>query len=180
MILDLVLVAAGTVLFAVLAALQEKKLSRTKDNFFANICRAAVLSGVFVSIIRLIVLFTKIENMAAVETYDFSLDFSKFAIMFFVKLRPLLIGLLVNVICLPFTKKNNAEQNDVSETEQVSCKIKLLSPREKEVARLAGRGYSNMQIADELFISVETVKRHLSTVFEKLEISSRHELPVIE
>ncbi len=35
------------------------------------------------------------------------------------------------------------------------------------------RGYTNAQIAEELFISVETLKRHMATIFEKLGIESR-------
>ena len=54
----------------------------------------------------------------------------------------------------------------------------LLSRREKEVANLAAQKYTNAQIAEELFISQETVKRHLSTIFEKLDISSRKDLEI--
>ena len=59
------------------------------------------------------------------------------------------------------------------EAYQIIC---LLSRREVEVARLADRGYTNAQIADELYISVATIKRHLATVFEKLGITSRRDL----
>ena len=45
------------------------------------------------------------------------------------------------------------------------------------MARLAGTGRSNKQIAAELLISVHTVGAHLSQVYRKLAISSRSELP---
>ena len=64
----------------------------------------------------------------------------------------------------------------VPEKEPGSQACSLLSRREKEVALLASRGYTNTQIADELYISVATVKRHLATIFEKLNINSRREL----
>ena len=48
-----------------------------------------------------------------------------------------------------------------------------LTPRELEVLRLVAAGRSNREIADALFISVPTVKRHLSTLFGKLEVPSR-------
>ncbi|MEI7054193.1 LuxR C-terminal-related transcriptional regulator [Nocardioides sp. CCNWLW239] len=51
-----------------------------------------------------------------------------------------------------------------------------LSPRESEVARLAGAGQRNQEIADRLFISINTVKKHLAAAMRKLEVGSRTEL----
>jgi predicted ATPase/DNA-binding CsgD family transcriptional regulator len=48
-----------------------------------------------------------------------------------------------------------------------------LTPREMDVLRLVAQGRSNREIADSLFISVPTVKRHISTVLGKLALPSR-------
>jgi DNA-binding CsgD family transcriptional regulator len=48
-----------------------------------------------------------------------------------------------------------------------------LTRRELEVLRLVAAGRANRQIAEALFISVPTVKRHLSTILGKLGVSSR-------
>jgi pimeloyl-ACP methyl ester carboxylesterase/DNA-binding CsgD family transcriptional regulator len=48
-----------------------------------------------------------------------------------------------------------------------------LSQREAEVLRLISQGKSNQQVADELVISLHTVKRHVSNVFHKTGVSSR-------
>lgn len=50
--------------------------------------------------------------------------------------------------------------------------------REKEVINLICQGLKNKQIADKLFITETTVRHHLSSVFEKLNVSSRLELVV--
>jgi DNA-binding NarL/FixJ family response regulator len=54
----------------------------------------------------------------------------------------------------------------------------VLSDREIEVLRLATRGLSNQQIADELFLSLRTVQAHLGHIFNKLQVSSRTEAVV--
>jgi DNA-binding NarL/FixJ family response regulator len=48
-----------------------------------------------------------------------------------------------------------------------------LSPRERQVAALAATGLTNKQIAAELFVSVETVKKHLQAAMRKLAVGSR-------
>jgi NarL family two-component system response regulator LiaR len=48
-----------------------------------------------------------------------------------------------------------------------------LSKREHEVLGLISKGLSNQEIADKLFVSVNTVKSHLSSLFLKLEVSRR-------
>lgn len=51
-----------------------------------------------------------------------------------------------------------------------------LTKRETEVSLLVIQGMSNAEIAQELYISETTVKKHLSNIFSKLEISSREEI----
>lgn len=48
-----------------------------------------------------------------------------------------------------------------------------LSEREQEVLQLLAQGYSNAEIADKLFLSVSTVKTHVSNLYVKLDVKNR-------
>ncbi|MCU1482554.1 MAG: Two component signal transduction regulator, LuxR family [Subtercola sp.] len=49
----------------------------------------------------------------------------------------------------------------------------VLSAREREVIQLVARGYTNQEIADDLFISERTARTHVSHIISKLGLSSR-------
>jgi DNA-binding CsgD family transcriptional regulator len=57
-----------------------------------------------------------------------------------------------------------------------STVIKSLSAREQDVVKLVSEGYSNAQVAKMLFISEATVKKHLYTIYNKLEVKNRTQL----
>jgi LuxR family maltose regulon positive regulatory protein len=48
-----------------------------------------------------------------------------------------------------------------------------LTPRELEIMRLISKGYSNPEIASELVVTINTVKKHTSNIYGKLEVRSR-------
>ena len=48
-----------------------------------------------------------------------------------------------------------------------------LSERENEVLGLIAKGYSNKEIAKELFLSEKTVKNHVSNIFKKINVTDR-------
>lgn len=50
-----------------------------------------------------------------------------------------------------------------------------LTPREVEVLGKLAQGASNQEIADELVISVNTVKNHVHSILQKLEVDNRRE-----
>lgn len=54
--------------------------------------------------------------------------------------------------------------------------MSVLTKREKQIAELIKRGLSNREIGEELYISEATVKKHVSHIFEKLQIESRRDL----
>jgi DNA-binding NarL/FixJ family response regulator len=57
--------------------------------------------------------------------------------------------------------------------EQRAKDLRLLTPHEVEILRMVAAGATNRQVAQHLFISVDTVKSHLEAVYRTLEVSDR-------
>lgn len=53
-----------------------------------------------------------------------------------------------------------------------------LTTMEFTIAMLANRGWTNTEIASHLNITVRTVKQHLSSIFNKLNICNRRQLQI--
>lgn len=62
---------------------------------------------------------------------------------------------------------------------KVEKKLELpLSTRELDITRLVGEGKTNKEIADELFLSIGTVKNHITQILHKLELRDRTQLAI--
>lgn len=59
--------------------------------------------------------------------------------------------------------------------EKTNEHFQLLSRREKEIVEELARGYRYKEIAEKLFLSVDTVRTHIRNIYEKLQVNSRIE-----
>ncbi|SHM23841.1 helix-turn-helix transcriptional regulator [Halanaerobium congolense] len=73
-------------------------------------------------------------------------------------------------------KKANKQNENIINTTAESFQ---LSSREKDVLKLILQGKTNEEIANELFVSINTVKKHLSHIFNKTEVHNRTELAAL-
>lgn len=60
-----------------------------------------------------------------------------------------------------------------------AARLSILTSREMEVLRHLGRGSSNGEIADTLFLSESTVKTHITRIFSKLDLRDRAQAVVL-
>jgi DNA-binding NarL/FixJ family response regulator len=58
-------------------------------------------------------------------------------------------------------------------TDLAAARVATLTPREREILSLLGRGLNNQDIARDLYLAERTVKTHVSNVLAKLQVSSR-------
>ena len=71
------------------------------------------------------------------------------------------------------TARPRAHINAITGGDRVLAGEMGISPREEEVLRLIASGHSNQEIADKLFLSLNTVKKHTGSLFRKLKAERR-------
>jgi DNA-binding NarL/FixJ family response regulator len=67
-------------------------------------------------------------------------------------------------------EKHTTVLNEINKTS-----LECLTNTELNILKLLTEGKTNQEIADNLFISVHTVKKHISNIFKKLNIKSRND-----
>lgn len=68
---------------------------------------------------------------------------------------------------------------DTSRSETAKAQLDTLTGRERQVAVAIGRGRSNAEIAAELYLSVPTVKTHVSRLLTKLDADNRVQIALV-
>ncbi|MUL41727.1 response regulator transcription factor [Streptomonospora sp. PA3] len=63
--------------------------------------------------------------------------------------------------------------------EQARNALEALSPREREVVLSIAEGHSNAEIATKLYMSVATVKAHVSSILTKLDLDNRTQIALL-
>src|SRR3954463_1246204 len=71
-----------------------------------------------------------------------------------------------------------SEFNNLAKQAQQKVLVPKLTDRELQVLKLVAQGMSNREVAEDLFISENTVKNHVRNILEKLHLHSRMEAVV--
>lgn len=102
-----------------------------------------------------------IEGSKAVAVYQVdSEDLILYALIF-------LSVIVLMVLFVRYTRRKR---------QQKEAAISSLSERELMVAKLIQEGKQNKEIAEELFISISTVKTHINNIYKKLDVKNRNAL----
>jgi DNA-binding NarL/FixJ family response regulator len=73
---------------------------------------------------------------------------------------------------------DEAASTAAARAEAAQARMVLLTDRERDVALAVGRGLSNAEIAGDLYLSVPTVKAHVSRLFDKLQVTNRVQIAI--
>jgi len=108
------------------------------------------------------------------QLFEYYLAISIFPTPVYIGIIALLFTALGIWLGKKLTGKNEPESPEpVFRRNQKALKSLSISERELEVLEYLAKGNSNQEIANKLFISINTVKTHLTSLYQKLEVSRR-------
>ncbi len=73
----------------------------------------------------------------------------------------------------------DSEILNFKDTDEEDNNMNQLTPREKDVLRELASGLSNLEIGEQLYISENTVKKHVSNILSKLNLSHRTQIVLL-
>ncbi|MEU7070271.1 response regulator transcription factor [Streptomyces narbonensis] len=76
-------------------------------------------------------------------------------------------------------EQDRPDRREESRRAAITARLAELAVREREVAVAVGKGRSNAEIAAELYMSVPTVKTHVSRVLAKLGLNNRVQIALL-
>lgn len=120
-----------------------------------------VFSGIIVGLLALFQL-SKYSMLSGSLEIEWAIGIV--AIIFFV------VGVYINKRSL---HKKTSSADQMGEIDRKKIETLGVSKREYEILELIAQGLSNKEIADQLFISENTVKTHVSNLFIKLDAKRR-------
>lgn len=125
----------------------------------------SIVLGFGILIASLLVLFQLAQYSYLRTSWGTEVWIAVISLIFFV------IGIFISRKYLPVIKKEPVQKEiDPGQVNKLG-----LSRREYEILQLINEGLSNQQIADKLFVSENTVKKHVSNLFLKLDVQRRTE-----
>lgn len=130
---------------------------------FASMKRTILLYGLSLAVLIFFLKFIEYRFLVR----DLSLEFYIGAVAIFFTVLGVWAGLKLT------KKKTIIITNPAFQFDQNRLDSLGISKREYEVLELMAKGFSNQEIADKLFVSLNTVKTHSSNLFLKLEVSRR-------
>lgn len=84
-----------------------------------------------------------------------------------------------NIYLYPELMQFLISQVGITQENKKDKNLDILTPKEMEVLNLVAKGYSNSKISKELDIAEVTVKKHIGSMFQKLDVKDRLSLALI-
>ena len=147
-------------LFAAVVLFESKKYKNTYKNTIQQFVLLMLL-GLFIRVLVLLLHEANLFLLAPLLVFYF---LSNFVPLFYLRLKSDLI----------FTPVSAAQPSE--EKKSVLFSKYKITKREKEIIEKICQGKTNQQIADELFIGLQTVKDHTHRIYSKIGINSRLKL----